>query len=305
MTPLSREILENYQTRRSKKQKEAFITLLSQHFPYLHIQNFRFLKCNNIIIGDVKNAKVIISAHYDTCTQLPFPNIVIPKNPILSVLYGFLWIIPILVLICLTNFAIGALIKDPHLLGLLNPFLYCALVLLLFAGPANKHNANDNTSGVIALCELIQILNPEARNNAAFIFFDQEENGLIGSSLFRKEYKNIIEDKLLINLDCISDGDYILVSASKTARKAYGDLLKQVFRPTDDKSILFANAERTYYPSDQVGFKNSVVIAALKKNRFLDYYLDKIHTKNDTVFDQTNIKLICDSVHRLLTNIDN
>ena len=303
MTPLSRQILEKYQVRKTNKQKEAFIHLMKQHFPELQMQEGGFPKCKNIIIGDIENAKVILSAHYDTCAQLPFPNFITPKNPLLSIGYSVLLAALLLAVGYILKFLAGLFIADAQTLQWLNLAIYLGLVLLLFAGPANKHTANDNTSGVITLCELLQVLTPDERNNAAFVFFDHEETGLIGSALFRQKYKKITKNKVLINFDCVSDGDHILISASKTARNVYGDLLKEVFAPTQEKSILFSKAEKTYYPSDQLGFKTSVAIAALKKKRLIGYYMDRIHTKNDTVFDHTNIKLICESIHKLLRKI--
>ena len=303
MTPLSQTILSQYQVRKSKKQKTAFIALLQQHFPELTVQEGGFPKCRNLIIGDIENAKVILCAHYDTCAQLPFPNFIAPRNPLLSILYSILLVIPMVLAVIIINLLLNYITSDYGLHYWLSLAAYFGLLLLLLVGPANKHTANDNTSGVITLCELLSVLTNEERAKAAFVFFDHEETGLIGSAYFRSKHKKQMQDKLLINLDCVSDGDHILVSANKAARKEYGKLLKQVFEATDSKSILFTKSEYTYYPSDQLGFKKSVALAALKKKRFVGYYMDRIHTSKDTVFDKVNIKLICDSIHRLFKKI--
>jgi hypothetical protein len=34
----------------------------------------------NIVIGNPDTAKVLYTAHYDTCARLPFPNFITPKN---------------------------------------------------------------------------------------------------------------------------------------------------------------------------------------------------------------------------------
>ena len=177
------------------------------------------------------------------------------------------------------------------------------LVSLMILGPANKHTVNDNTSGVITLCELLLTLSESEKSKVAFVFFDHEETGLLGSSYFRKKHKKVLPGKLLINFDCVSDGDHILVAASKAARADFGELLDQAFQPTEEKNILLCNAEKVYYPSDQVGFKHSVAIAALKRKPFLGYYMDKIHTHHDTVMDKRNIKLLCESILRLLKKL--
>ena len=303
LTPLSRKILEQYQVRKTKKQKNAFISLIQQHFPEVSIQEGGFPRCKNLIIGNIESAKVIVSAHYDTCAQLPIPNFITPTNPMLSILYSVLIYIPVFLAVYILNILLGIYIDSFWVHYFVSLSAILALLLLLVIGPPNKHTANDNTSGVIALCELLEVLPKEERSNAAFIFFDHEETGLIGSAYFRSKYKKQLKDRLLINLDCISDGDYILISANKSARKLYGELLKKAFAPTESKSILFTKSERTYYPSDQIGFPCSIAVAALKKKRFIEYYMDRIHTSRDTILDTENIQLICQSIHKFLKQI--
>ena len=300
MTSLSRTILEQYQVRKSKKQKSAFIEMMQQHFPELQVQEGGFPKCRNLIVGDVEKAKIILTAHYDTCSQLPLPNFIAPKNFMLTALYSVLFILPIALAMYLAAALAALATTDFHLHYAASLAAYLLFMVFLLAGPANKHTANDNTSGVILLCELIQTLSVQQKEQVAFVFFDHEETGLLGSTLFHKRFKKIMDDKLLINFDCVSDGDHMMVSASKAARADWGDQLKAAFLPTDEKSILFTRSERTHYPSDQVGFKKAVAVASLKHKKFIGYYMDRIHTSKDTVFDTKNITLLCNSILRLL-----
>lgn len=303
MTPLSRNIFENYQTRKTKKQKSAFIALLRQHFPEMQVQTGGFPRCRNLIIGDVESAKVIFTAHYDTCARLLFPNFIAPKNPLLCIAYSILICLPVFLGVWLVNLLLG-LVTDNYWLHYWVSLVTCfGLLGLTIFGPANKHTANDNTSGVILLCELLGVLTETQRKKAAFVFFDHEETGLVGSALFRSKYKKQIKDKLLINFDCVSDGDTIMLALSKTARNEFGDLVDACFPATEDKSILLAKAEKIYFPSDQLGFPKSIAVAALKKKPILGYYMDKIHTAGDREFDQKNIKLLCDSSLRLLQKL--
>lgn len=300
MTPLSRQILESYQIRKSKRQKLGFIELLRSHFPQLIVQTGGFPTCKNIIIGDITNAKVVLTAHYDTCAQLPFPNFIVPEKPLLSIGYSLLIVLPMLGLLFLLNFLLNLLTNNYWLHYWLSLAAYFGLLFLLLAGPANKHTANDNTSGVIVLCELLGTLTETERSKVCFVFFDHEESGLIGSSYFRSKHRKLMKDKLLINFDCVSDGDRILIAASKEARKTHGNLLKESFQPTESKTIQFANLEKLYYPSDQAGYKKGVAVAALKHTPIIGNYMDRIHTSKDTVFDKENIKLLCDSILVLL-----
>lgn len=293
MTNLSHQILQNYQVRKTAKQKAAFRELLQEHFPQMQVQKGGFPKSHNVIIGDVEQAKIVLSAHYDTCPQLPVPNFIAPKHPILSVAYSIAILVPLFIAFYLIN-AFLNLISDAFWLNYgISLAIYLGSLGLIIFGPANKRTANDNTSGVIALCEILAKLPPEAKDSVAVVFFDNEELGLVGSTYFRKVYKTQMQDKLLINFDCISDGDHILLSVSKDAMEIWKKKLSNCFQNTDDKEFLIEDAEKTYYPSDQIGFKNAIAVAALKRHKRIGYYMDRIHTAKDTAFDDENIDLLC------------
>ena len=303
MTDLSREILEKYQVRKTKKQKTAFISMLQAHIPALQVQQMRFPKSRNLVIGDPETAKVILGAHYDTCAQLPFPNFITPKKPMVSILYSILVVIPFIAVIFLLNWLLSLLVWDPLLSYCVTLVLYALLMLLMLAGPANKHTANDNTSGVITLLEIYQTLDPDARKEVCFVFFDNEESGVIGSGQFRKKYKNAIKDKLMINFDCVSDGDHFLLGITKKANQKHHVAIARAFTPTESKQVLLENLKKIYYPSDQAGFPVAIAVAALKYKKPFGYYMDRIHTKRDTVLDEQNIAYLAERTIQLIENI--
>jgi len=305
MTVLSQTIFDRYQVRKTKQQKQSFIELLQSYFPELQVQEGGFPKNRNLIIGDIETASVVLTAHYDTCAKLPFPNFITPKNPLLVILYSLLMIIPLFVAVFLINIVLGLITDSFPVHYIVSLVCYFGLLVLMMAGPANKHTANDNTSGVILLCELLDQMTPQEREKTAFVFFDNEENGLLGSSYFRKRYKKQMENKLLINFDCISDGDNIMLAMSKAARKAHERELRSSFSDADSKVFLFEKLEKIYYPSDQAGFKKAVAVASLNHKRFLGYYMDKIHTSKDTVLDEKNITLLSECTRLFLRNIIN
>lgn len=303
MTDISRTILNKYQVRKSKKQKTAFIELLRSRFPDLQVQEGGSFGNRNIIIGNIQNAKVIFTAHYDTCAVLPVPNFITPKSPLLSILYSVLLIVPMLLVAYLFNLLLGFFTGDFWLHYWLTLAVYVAFLLFIMFGPANQHTANDNTSGVITLCELLCSLSDAEREKAAFVFFDNEETGLIGSSHFRKTFKKEMKHKLLVNFDCVSDGSNLLLAVSKNARNTYENTIAESFRDTENKVFLIEKAEKIYYPSDQMGFKSTIAVAALKHKPVIGYYMDRIHTPKDTVFDEENIDLLVHCVHSFLEKV--
>lgn len=297
MTDISNTILEKYQIRKSKRQKSAFIDFLQTVFPELKIENHKGSGSNNLILGDPNRARILISAHYDTCAQLPIPNLVTPLCPVFSFLYSFLLIIPICVLVFIFNILLTPLINSYSLRYWLT---FALIYYITILGPANKHTVNDNTSGVITLCELYQSLTTEEKDQVCFIFFDNEEKGLLGSAAYRKQYKQQIKNQLLINLDCVSDGDNILFAVSKKAREKYSNEIKNAFQETERKKVLVRNLEKVYYPSDQAKFPMCIAIAALKFKKFPGYYMDRIHTKRDTVLDDQNIEMLQEQIRKLI-----
>lgn len=141
-------------------------------------------------------------------------------------------------------------------------------------------------------------LKEEERGKVCFVFFDQEEVGLIGSSRFSNKYKNVIKNKPLINFDCVSNGNNLVFIGKKAfIDSKYSNLLsssieKIIGNNNEGKNYLIEKSVRYIYPSDQLNFKNSVGVAALKKAPVIGYYLNAIHNSRDKVFMEENIDLL-------------
>lgn len=299
MTPLSQKILAQYQVRKSRAQKDAFIELLRGTFPDLQVEEGGVPHSRNLIIGDPDRAQVVFTAHYDTCAVLPFPNFLTPKNMFVYLLYNLLICVP-LFLICTAamtlmmrwtdNFLLSYLVLWAMIIG------FCAMLMV---GPANKHTVNDNTSGVITLCEILQAMTPEQRQKAAFVFFDFEEVGLVGSGFFAKRHGKQLSRTLLVNFDCVSDGDTLLLVRRKPAGQLFDAPLRQAFASEGQKVVEHVSSSKAFYPSDQAKFRCGVGVAAFKRHRLLGLYMNRIHTPRDTVMDERNIDLLRRAALRL------
>ena len=306
MRELSRVILKDYEVRKSRKDKARFEALLQSHGIEFMVEEGGLFKSRNLIVGDPGSAKVLISAHYDTCARLPLPNIVFPMNIVLSLFTGILPVFPILIAM-LFHPAMYIRLMDKGILNpvagsILMPVTSLALLFLLgfvIAGPiANPHTANDNTSGVIMLLELMERLDEETKKKVAFIFFDNEEIGLLGSSFYRRRHEKEIGDQFLINFDCVSEGDHLLVVYNRGAKK-YLDALQFT---AGEKTPLVKSSLRAFYPSDQIGFPCAVGVSFLRKGP-LGLFLGRIHTPKDTVFCQSNIEYLCDEWKKVIARV--
>lgn len=298
MNPTTRKIFESFEIRKTKRQKAAFRDFVipeieAMGYP-VTVETGKF-GVRNIVIGDIEQAKVVFTAHYDTCAALPFPNFITPKCFSLFLLYQLALIAGIfLAVFCIMFLAIWI---NPSLGMPAYYFSLTGMVFLLLFGPANKHTANDNTSGVTAILDLARSMPPEERGSVAFVLFDLEEAGLIGSACFAKKHKKVMKGKLLVNLDCVSDGKTMFFAISKPARK-YTPLLRQAFPDAGEMTPLFSEKHHIY-PSDQMNFPCGIGVAVLNKTKHGILYMNRIHTKRDVIYQEENLAYVVDGCIRL------
>ena len=308
-------ILEEYEVRKSNKEKQRFIDYVRSRLVnagydtediIIEEKGRGLFKSRNIIVGDPKTAKVFFTAHYDTCAVIPFPNLMTPTNPVLFILFQLLLTVLIFA-ICIAFTVLFVLIFDdlmePVLVMLI--FLYGFMFHILF-GYRNKHTANDNTSGTIAITKLLEALPVEDRHKVCVVYFDNEEKGLLGSSFFYKKHKKEMNDKLLINLDCVGDGREIVVLGSKKARE--DDLYKALVQAFEtcqgkyDVEFLPRKMLPMMFASDQMHFDKGVGVCALRKS-LLGRYVARIHTPFDTICREENVDYIVASTKNFVEHI--
>ena len=302
MRESTKEIFEKHEIRKTGKQKAAFRKFIGEKAEALgyssHVESGSF-GARNVVVGDPDGARVVFGAHYDTCPRLFMPNFITPKNILVYILYQILLAvvvvaIPIIALRIIIELAaplVGIVGDNLFLIKHFASLLWCIVaVYLLMAGPANKHTAHDNTSGVTTLVSIMEDIPEEMRSSVAFVFFDLEEVGLIGSSSFAGRHKAVMKDKLLVNFDCVSDGENIIFALRHGARE-YEGVIREAYKPEGGFKVEVLS-RGVIYPSDQASFKKGVGVAALKRGKFDILYMDRIHTARDTVFMEENIEFL-------------
>lgn len=309
MTEQSRKILDEMQVRKSKKQKKAFRAWLcgeleaAGYSPRVE-EGFA---ARNVVAGDPDKAQVLLTAHYDTQAVLPVPNFITPRNPFFFVLYQILIVIPLFLAIALAEGVLTAFAPEAvlwWLMPLASMGLCVFFIWWIFDGKANRHTANDNTSGVLTLVEAALALPPEHRERVCFVFFDNEEKGMFGSSAFAKKYKKAKKNTPVLNFDCVGDGDSIHFLPRRRLKKDEAALsrIEAAFLPAGNKDVQVVRGF-SMYPSDNANFKKGVGVCALKHNKVAGYYMDRIHTSKDTVLDEANITLLRDGALRYIAGL--
>lgn len=294
------EINSHFPVRRSDAEKLRFAEYVKEQIGEGRVKVEQLEKQhNNIIIGDLHKAKVVFTAHYDTPAASVVPNMMLPANKILAVLVNCIY--PVLLsLVCLfaalvlwaiipvVPYEATAIIYAVLYLGV----YYCTTRLL-----PNKNNKNDNTSGVATVLSLAEKINAE---DIAFVLFDNEEKGLQGSKALNKKYKEEFASKLVINLDCVGNGDQIIFAVKERAqeREEYKTLVEQIDK-TAGFDLHFIPFNKTASNSDHKSFPCSIGIMATKRGKIAKFYTDRIHTSKDTVALSENIYFLTEQLKKI------
>jgi hypothetical protein len=256
----------------------------------------------NIIVGDPEHAEVTFTAHYDTPSTVLLPDLHIPRNFPVYLLWQAGMIGGMLAFSLLIGLALGLLTRDGDLLILGFFGAFVALMWLQLNGVANKHNVNDNTSGVVTVLEILRSLPENQRQKVAFVLFDLEEAGLLGSAAYRKAHPESAR-QLVMNLDCVGEGDALWFIPSKAVKADEGlmEALSGLCQSMTSKSLHLHRKGLFFYPSDQLMFPKGLAVAAFRHHKFFGPYLGKIHTGRDRTLDVTNVNILRAAIITLIS----
>jgi len=301
------DILKQYPIRKKKSQKEAFRTDVKAYCEGLgyavQVEEGKY-GVRNIVIGDPKTAKYLITAHYDTPASIGIPNFITPCNPVAYIIYQIFVVGLFFLFAFLVGLPVMLLTHDESLTFLAAYIAYFGLLFLMLIGPANKSNANDNTSGVVTVLETARTMPESLRSKVCLVLFDLEEAGLMGSAAYRKEHKQDTENQIILNLDCVGDGDEIVFFPTKKLRKD-GKKLEWLYKAIGrygNKTIDVREKGFATYPSDQKNFPYGVGIAALRRKKGIGLYMNRIHTKRDIILEETNVNILRACLTTLVTS---
>lgn len=298
-------VFASYQARRTKNQKAAFAQhVCSAASECGFTANVETTKNNakNIVVGDVKNASVVYTAHYDTASATFVPSFIFPKAPILTKLYQIAVALAMLIP-SVIGYVLGAVLLPavvtavPKSIGALVGIILAAAALvvairLVLCGKACENTANANTSGVAVLFEIMAKLPAEYRNKTAFVFFDAQENGCIGAADFAKKHKCIKKNKaLVLNFDCVGVGEHFVVATKKA--DSFADALNAAFASKGNITASVMKGGKRI-PSDHNKFKCSAGVSSFnQKGNSLSLVINS--NGADTVYKEENIKFASDA----------
>ena len=300
------DVLTSFPVRKSRKQKQAFRDAVQSYLKTIGYDSTiekGKMGVHNLIIGNPEMAKYLVTAHYDTPAALPVPNLITPCNFFPFLGYQLVLTAAMLLAALIPGAILVVLGVSAELASRIWLLSLYGILALMLVGPANKNNANDNTSGVVTVLEIARSMPENYRDQVCFVLFDLEEAGLLGSSAYRKAHKKQSDNQIILNLDCVGDGDELMIFLTKKLKEDTSklELLRKITGTWGKKSIALRENGFAYYPSDQKNFPYGAGIAAFHRSSWAGLYCSRIHTKKDTVLEETNVNILRAALVSLIT----
>ena len=308
------ELFGSLNVRMQRKQKKAFRDYVAQKSKQMNYKckEDKHALATNVVVGDLDSAKYVFTAHYDTPPRLP--RFFTKHMSLYTALAA-----AALVGICYSSAALAfELTKSPEIMetvfniaqiGMYGTIGLSTLHVLGFLGTPNPTNYDDNTSGCYALLKLMQEyenLPYASKKQVAFIFFDNEEKGLIGSLSHRLKHKKNLKGKTYINLDCVGRGDQMNLyhfGKKPAIVEELQAVLKtnKLFKAEPKKSNIISSM------SDHFSFKDEdhVTLLSVDSKNPKSLY-GHIHSSADDYIDKENIDNIVETINELsfIKNLD-
>jgi len=296
-------LFTKHKVRMYRKEKDIFLSHCEKEFAQLGYNEITIRNdynmfgkvSKNLLIGQ-PDADILVTAHYDTPGRNGFLLIF---NPLVGMIISN--ILFLLAIIFLPRFFIAYF--DIGSIGgmLINAAIPFGLVASFFI--KNKHNHNDNTSGVLGVYKVAELVakNPELKARCAFVLFDHEEimPGLLGSRAFA-EWRNrnypFKANDMVVNLDCIGVGDVLTVMTNKKHdgwHKAANFFAKEGFNVRKVRGGLAAT-------SDHAPFSNGISLVFQKRSLLGPLHIPNIHSGRDRVCDLDQVERLGKAVYKYI-----
>lgn len=314
LNDLDSHIFSKYPARFKRAEKDAFLMFIAGVFKKIgysdddiSIKEMKSAANNkNLVVGN-PDAKYLFTAHYDTPGKTGFFLIG-------SKIYGTTAANIVLILLMsavgfMTGMGINSIpfIQDkPFIVGYMASLIAIFFIIFIFiAIPMcikNKVNRNDNTSGVLGVLKIAELVqsNEDLREKCGFVLFDNEEWGLLGSGAYKKWCKNNnldLSGTMVINLDCIGAGDILAFVAKKETQAR--DFFAEKFAE-QEVEVIKKNSSAIFL-SDHMAFENSFMVCRLEKSKLGAVYMPNIHTKKDIESDTDKIEQLAENLYKAIS----
>ena len=301
-------ITELFPVRKTAAQKQAFRQwvmgeISAMGYPVRIEENDKGRQ-QNVIVGDPEHAAVTFTAHYDTPATIFVPDMQIPRNYPVYLLWQLLMIGGMLLISLAVGLGLGLLSGNGKVMLLSFFGAFVLLMWLQMDGIANKYNVNDNTSGVAVLLETMVRIPEENREKVAFILFDNMEKGRKGSKAYARDHLEMQHTRFIVNADSVGVGaTFVVCAPSLAVQLPQYAALEKLLAGDESRQVRFCSSVTTRVNSDFRSFKCGVGIGAYQQGSSIGLCLGELHTARDTQADQGNIEYLAGAFSALANQV--
>lgn len=285
----------------NRYEKTKFLNIVEKKLSELGYETERKKFVNLLVSENLEtknnNPEYIFIAHYDTGTIMPFW-----MNWLMKLIGVNRQILMIVFTVGLISYLIPFVEGYDPFIGRILSLIFVISLLLAFI--PNRRNLDDNTSGVIALLNLAKRFKEEGLDNAKFVFVDNEELGLFGSSAHKRYLERnsfISKSCKVISIDCVGgSGKTPLII--RNSKSDYASLFQDAIGKGFDKCEM---VKMLFPASDNYSFKNygAINISFVDKTIIPNgYYIKDIHSYKDKKIDLEKIDKLCDIITEMVVN---
>ena len=262
-------------------------------------------KTRNQIYAFEKTAKLYIAIPYDTPERLfwhkseYYPldgNRSLNKNMLATYVPALLFYALILLFVMLVTPQVDDLILQVIAnLAVLGATLL--LMWLLFHGVANRHNANRNSSAVIAAVDFMRTLDREQKRRIGFVFVDRCDRRCPGAELLASYFEKQKKNPDIIWLNCVGDGNTLGIGY-RTHGKRLASSLNAGKKPVT--GMLFDMNGNRCLQTVMNYFDKGVMIAAGTVDAKGSLLVRNTQLSKDRQIDESMIAAVCELLKKAI-----
>lgn len=288
------------------KQRQTFLLAINEEFTKLgYLTKFANNERKNnarsvdLFIGDIAKASTIICAHFDTPMKVLWPNYhYYPLNGQRSLKdYWLVTFIPGILATIFGALLIYLIIANPYIGGSWRPYLIFITVALSFLlatlvskGLSNKYNINRNTASVLTILKTAEKLKKDP--SVAFVLLDKGCSDNSGAQMLKQALPTTLTKKLFIYLDCIGDGENVIIAHKEHLAKESDNLKKHFKGSQNISSVKIEDANVIYTPA--YFFKRCITITNGYYDKKGDIFVRNINTDADKYANIPTLEAISD-----------
>jgi hypothetical protein len=288
-----------------RKEKDAFCNAAGKEFqkngyPVKAIEGTYKVRAIDVVAGDLKKAKSIVIANYDTpihnfgnpfqyyplngpsstkASMLPYYT---PQ--IISMLIAVFFIFSYVGKIDFTARPLFSIIVSVAI------FACCILGYILSTAIGNKCNMNRNTSGCVGVLRISDLLSKK-NGKTAFVLTDYGCSRHAGDNILRHEIPDTIDQKQVIYLDCIGNGDTTMIGYTEgheKQAKELADILGAKIAKLNHDELKYTSF--SYYPT------GLLVTRGFYKEESKIISIPDTATKQDDTVDPDYVEQLCQGI---------